>query len=413
MRIVDVESRQVQDKVRLSAKATRDGKADPIDLHFEYPQEFYDWIRPGAEPFIPLLLIPCMSTGEDLASDVPVSDRLLRGTVEIQNAMCGMFPRQMRRVRFTAPSRPDSARAGPERAASFFSLGVDSFYTARKTHHGFPSAAPPVEHLIYMRGLEFPLGQEPPDQSFQTIRSVAQAYGLNLIAGSTNARDHFNLPWGTHYLGAVLGGIALSLSGGLSHVLIPSCWAIREQLPWGSHPAMDGWWSCEGVQIIHDGCESTRAEKTQRVIAADAAALSNLRVCLKSRDTARNCGRCGKCIRTMICLEILGKLEHTDAFPRRFPDDLPELIRMRTELDYSYGRDNLDLAARLGVDNQRVRLLESAARRYASDVARDRYLANAPLLTRYIEMTALGRIYRLLRSMGVIPPGVARRITSW
>jgi hypothetical protein len=410
MRIVSVESKEVDDHVRLSALVIREPTGRPIELFIDIPSNLQGLVRADAEPFVPVLLIPCMLEGRDLTCDLPLSNRMLKGAAEVQNALIGMFGLEMSRVRILAESREDRRVLNPPASASFFSLGVDSYYSVLKARPGPDSFIPPVTALIYFNGLEFPLGQERPDQSLSALRLTADALRMNLVVGRTNFRDHFDLPWGRFYHGAVLCSIALSLAGSFNHVLIPASYALREMVPWGSHPCMDPWWSCNGVDIHHDGVESTRSEKTERLIAHHPIVLSNLRVCLNPRDTASNCGRCGKCLRTMICLEILGALDRCDSFPHRFPDDLEDLLEIRSNLDLCYGQDNLILAGRLGFENPRTKILRYAVRRYLAKQARDQYLANASLVTRYVEMSALGRLYRLFIKLGLIPARMARRI---
>jgi hypothetical protein len=66
----------------------------------------------------------------------------------------------------------------------------------------------------------------------------------------------------------------------------------------------------------------TRFAKTKLVAEWDTA-LQNLRVCnkipyrTKTEQGTLNCGRCEKCIRTMVALAALGALDRTRAFPER------------------------------------------------------------------------------------------------
>jgi hypothetical protein len=45
-------------------------------------------------------------------------------------------------------------------------------------------------------------------------------------------------------------------------------------------------------------------------------ALQALRVCFEAQSD-ENCGRCGKCQRTMLVLDLCGALERCETFPRR------------------------------------------------------------------------------------------------
>ncbi len=61
----------------------------------------------------------------------------------------------------------------------------------------------------------------------------------------------------------------------------------------------------ECVEIIHDGAEARRVEKVRKIAECESA-LANLRVCFDDMNV--NCGKCPKCLRTMISLKLLGVL---------------------------------------------------------------------------------------------------------
>jgi hypothetical protein len=71
-----------------------------------------------------------------------------------------------------------------------------------------------------------------------------------------------------------------------------------------------------GAAVIHLGNDATRIEKI-RVIGSDSLSQSHLDVCVGyiyqgRNDGSRpaNCGRCSKCVRTILTLEILGRLDN-------------------------------------------------------------------------------------------------------
>jgi hypothetical protein len=63
--------------------------------------------------------------------------------------------------------------------------------------------------------------------------------------------------------------------------------------------------STPGLRIYSEGATLTRLEKTREVVKY-APSYRYLNVCIRS---AENCGRCDKCIRTLLALDLLGKLE--------------------------------------------------------------------------------------------------------
>ena len=89
--------------------------------------------------------------------------------------------------------------------------------------------------------------------------------------------------------------------------------------PWGTHPILDPGFSSRNLTIRHEGISTSRLAKT-RLIADWEPALTHLRVCNRYRKYTSmqlNCGKCEKCLRTMLELLAAGALEKTDAFPRK------------------------------------------------------------------------------------------------
>lgn len=67
--------------------------------------------------------------------------------------------------------------------------------------------------------------------------------------------------------------------------------------------------STENFELVIDGCQYTRAEKTER-IADWEIAQKYLNVCLQPINDGHNCSCCEKCMWTLIPLEAMGKLDN-------------------------------------------------------------------------------------------------------
>ena len=117
--------------------------------------------------------------------------------------------------------------------------------------------------------------------------------------------------------GGCLAAVGLFLRGAFHQIYIPSTHSAAEQIPWGSNLALDGHWSTESTAFVHDGTEATRLEKVIWQIARSPLALGHLRVCFENEPGAYNCGRCDKCLRTMMNLYVAGVLEQSGTFPHR------------------------------------------------------------------------------------------------
>ena len=122
----------------------------------------------------------------------------------------------------------------------------------------------------------------------RTARAVATTMGKELIEIETNLRVLTEM-FGTTMIarGPALAVLGLLLQSQLERIVVPGTQSYRDLAPGGSHPLLDPLWSTEALEVVHDGCEATRAEKVA-MIAGSSTALQHLRVCNKQHAT-QNC----------------------------------------------------------------------------------------------------------------------------
>jgi len=352
MVIQSIEKIKKGDKAILRAQINSQAFTNPQSVFFSYPGRFLDFLPETADPFFPAMLIPSMLSGEDLEIIPPISSRLLENQQTIQDILSTWHPLDFKKINLIAQNVSGKSPEKKNRNATFFSLGVDSMYTMLK-HLPVNKPAPGrgLSSLIYMKGLELPLSVYSKGQDQEVInasKKVADHYNLELIVGETNLRDVFPLDWEDHYFGPGLAATALSLSKGFKNVYIPSSHSYAFFFHDPSSPLLDHLWSNEHTHIFHDGAEKERAQKIADLIANDSYALNNLRVCVDNEGGIQNCGNCAKCIRTMITLEIIGRLKSAASFPDELPEDYFRRLNTFIPDSLEFTRENLKLARKYG-----------------------------------------------------------------
>lgn len=274
-----------------------------------------------ASPFAAALLLPSMKQGTDLIIEGSISGQLHQGMrvimAEVLRWDIGLQPINIEPTALVAdPQRP-------QRSGSFFSGGVDSFYTYLK-HKADPVAANRVDAFILVNGFDIDRHNiHLWDRALENVKAVARSDGVELVVVRSNIQDLVEpvLLWDYSH-GGCLAAVGLFLRGAFHQIYIPSTHSVSEQIPWGSNLALDGHWSTESTAFIHDGAEATRLEKVISQIAKSPLALEYLRVCFANEKGAYNCGRCDKCLRTMTNLFVAGVLDKSGTFPRRIDPDL-------------------------------------------------------------------------------------------
>ncbi|MER5264053.1 hypothetical protein ABTZ99_18475 [Actinosynnema sp. NPDC002837] len=348
MIVDDVARDRTPDGWRLSAAVDSALTPDGERLHFTVHGAEPEWLPPVGDAFLAALMMPAMALKEDVRVHAPVSRRLFRSASTITDIYTAWWP-HLHPVDLRAPVATHGAG---DAVGLFFTAGVDSFYSLLKDVAR--SAAPdwePVTHLLFAN-FERKTGAWH-ERLLARLRHVAARTGKQLLVIDTNVRSLCEpTAFWPEYHGAALASVALSLQGLLGRCLIASSDQYRHLPPLGSHPLLDHLFSTEGLEIVHDGAEATRAEKVIRLAGEGDLALDNLCVCWKS-EPGHNCGHCQKCVGTMVALELAGAsgrcatlptaldLELVGAVP--MPDE-PGRVTMRSLVRDAENRGRQDIA---------------------------------------------------------------------
>ncbi|HME99808.1 MAG TPA: hypothetical protein VKK06_07995 [Terriglobia bacterium] len=388
MKLSEVRLETSNNGVRLSGRVEGLG-AEP---YFEFPLEFQNLVTDTADPFVPALVVPALERGEPLEIVPPVSPQLAARIPRIVDTLTSLFPK-FRRAPVVVHERQGTPSQTGTMVATLFSSGVDSFYTLLKGLK--PDADPGLRptHLLFIQGHEQRLGETSgADGTVSAIREVARETGTGVISGFTNLRALFGLNYEVYYQGALLAASALALSRGVKRLIVSSTFTYSQLRPWGSHPLLDELWSTETMEIVHDGAEARRVDKIARIVSRHPLALKHLRVCLYNQESPRNCGHCKKCARTMMALELIGKLRDTNMFPLVSRQELARGLRK----DDPHFLDELyDFARELG-NTEGVAFLESVMKSQKRRRAARSLLESTPLLDTV--MPTVDQLRRRVRS---------------
>jgi len=288
--------------------------------------------RQDASPFVISALLPAMLLGEDIdvADDLTVSRKLAESIGEIQTIINCWNP-VFKQVRINARTSDGSAietrgnSGGGEDPgnAAFFSAGVDSLYTAIRHDEE-------LDALILINGFDFNMSAEDWRRAIDRSQALATSLGKCLVLVETNLKEFtawFNLARYANF-GASLASIATLLD--FRQVFISGHGTYEEIRPSGVHPLIDPLWSTESCSIIHTGLEADRTGKL-RLIRQYPELLSKLWVCWK--DPGINCGRCSKCVRSYVALQLCG----IDDFEFEQPVCLSQVRELSIENDEMSG----------------------------------------------------------------------------
>lgn len=319
---------QSQDGRRIAARIDwEDSARTPQSLYFALEPPHRLPPEPGGSAFLVAAVLAAWNRGER--------------RVRVEGPLCPMLRDQIRApLRTLAAWYPElgpppvvEARARDDRpprgegAVSLLSCGVDSLATLRSNRLTFGRGHPLsvraclLVDMVDERTPDAPV-PNPDAGKIDAARRVCADAGAEAMMMRTNLWSLDGDGWffAKSAFGAMYASTALCLAGAFCHAFIAaSLDAEHPFVPAGSSPLLDPYYSTGRMQVHHHGTHMSRLERT-RLIAEWPVALDNLRVCVHDVRGTGNCGTCEKCIRTMLMLVALGRLEECAAFPVRDVD---------------------------------------------------------------------------------------------
>ena len=281
---------------------------------------------PSSETAVALCLYPCMKTGSDLEVNGTIDPQVLRNIPRIQD-FYHCWDASFQHITLRNVQALPSSGNKPPRVALFFSGGIDCWYSLLKSQAE-------ITDLVYVWGLDIPLdNQALHEKALASIRQVADAFGKHLIVLRTNLREFTEtyVPYNKMY-GTILAGLSHLLAAEVGKVYIAGGEWYTTLIASGSQVMIDESWSTETLEIIYDGLELSRLGKAS-VVGQNDLAMHTLRVCWANPDNDYNCGRCEKCLRTMVNLQIAGALERCTTFA------VPLSLKRVSRLTFFYQND--------------------------------------------------------------------------
>ncbi|HVF40397.1 MAG TPA: hypothetical protein VM939_10885 [Gemmatimonadaceae bacterium] len=388
---------------RLRTEATNEGRrvaADVIWENFdqaagtlvvETTEPFASKLEPSADAFLVGLLPSAQWHGEKrIRIEGSISPRLRDGLSAVTELFSIVHGCKAIRIEAGGGFIPTVELAAP-RAACFMSGGIDALSLLRANRLDYPEGHPAsIRDCVFLFGLNT-YDFDSSGHNEQRL-DVSRAYrsrlelfsdgvGATLVPMHTNIRSFYRDWQCWMHVGYGAGTIfsALCLPGRISRVEIGSAGLGIMIPPEGSHPWIDPDYSTETITVHHAQTVLNRLEKT-RIVADWTEGMSVLRSCYYRsipRNGLINCGECEKCIRTMLALAALGKLNEAPTFPTRdVTAAMVDSLNMESNNDRMYllqCREPLKSSGRVDL----VAAIDRKISRYRREVRKQRLLARA------------------------------------
>ena len=304
-------------------------------------------VRPAHDRLDPLAG-PAMLAGLMLGRDVHLAGPVSRVLVEALNTrLQDVLSLWLERERIIV-SADDLVEIEPAEGgwrACTFSGGVDSMH-AMLRHRGEIDAAVVVAGYDYELKYSDRFEQVLPD-----ILAAVELFDVPALLLKTNIRDVLDpvVSWEMSF-GSAMAMTAHALAGRVRSFYWPSSTSYDSPGQYGSHPLLDDYWSTPAMAIVPTGSDRRRVQKVEDVATCEnhERVLGRLRVCWQPAAGGLNCGRCEKCLRTMVALASFGRLGECRFDEPLTAEKLESLKLWTTSLRFMW-QQNLDNLRRLQI----------------------------------------------------------------
>jgi hypothetical protein len=317
--------------VRVAFTVKNDQKNTVEEYFYELSSEYVPYLTDLSDPFLLAVLMKAMKDKTDIYVRGKVSKTLLRNLHEYQCAWSVWLPELFSSVKIEAEHEVEleSMESQPQKYIVAFSGGVDASFTLwdnlknEQNRYFYP-----VGTAIFIHGFDIELSEKQGFvEAYNKAKQITDDVGMPLISVATNTQFQ---PW-NYVCGAVLAGCLHLFTKGFKGALISSTYPyeILGRGLAGTNPVTDQFLARDGFSIIHYGATHNRVAKINK-LNQWGVIRHHLRVCWQT-NTAENCGKCEKCVRTILGFRLNGY-----PLPECFPQEISDSQIRRLWLK-SYG----------------------------------------------------------------------------
>lgn len=347
------------------------GFTDVKQFWFSVDDEYGDWLTDDVyDAFLVAMLYPAMCYGEDIEICGHVSKRIFHNVMHYVQGLVKAYAPSFHETTIKVQGFSNATKSEHLHVGTGFSGGVDSFSTLVDNFFNTDDPDYKIDTLFFFHvgqygNVKKPASWKRANNRFHITRGFAKEIGANAVMMNTNMFDFYQPEW--EYDAGVLCRVVsvLAFQKSLKRYYISNAITYGELAKWNltnhhgsmaemSDPIIMPLLSPEGLDILCDGAQYTRTEKTAN-IANLPLAQKYLNVCVNSQDEhveATNCSRCPKCLRTMMALESAGMLDKFSSVfnmeewrKRQFRYKCEQVFRYKKD---SFAQDNVDFARKQG-----------------------------------------------------------------
>ena len=304
-------------------------------------KEYESWLCIDRyDGFLLALLYPAMAYGENIEVDGIVSKRLLRNIMRHVQEILVAYNHRLNKVKIEVKGTSSEVIKTAKHIGTGFTGGVDSFSTIYENYVLENDAEYKIDTLVFLNvGSHGHFWQDEAYQKtmfqnrYEFLKSYPNVINLPFIQVNSNIHSYYS-EWNfsrfhilatlsailtvqqkikKYYFASAVGGYDVWIDKAKEY-RDTSANSYNTDIAVFTEAYLLPLLSTETIELVSDGLQYTRVEKT---IGITDYPLSKqfLNVCLESEPQKKNCGQCYKCLRVLMTLQVVDKLdEYAEVF---------------------------------------------------------------------------------------------------
>lgn len=368
MRISNIRIEKEKDIVKLVVDVSC-GFSTSSQMWFSISSVYQSWLTDDVyDAFLVAAIWPCMCYGEDIEIVGNVSKKLYKNLTTYVCPLIKNLRPNYSSINVSVQSFKDAHKSNLGIVGTGFSGGIDSFSTLidkfeNETDLDYKINTLFFFHLGQYGNINDPNTKNNVKNHYDVSNAYAKEVNLPYIFVDSNMFEFYKPQW--EYDAGPLCRISAILAfqrvliryyvSGSYHYMQLCDFKNFYHLDDVADPFIYLMLSPNNLDIVLDGAQYYRSEKTEKVIAY-LPARKHLNVCVNNNINIlkeKNCSVCHKCNRTLIIAEAIGKLsEFSNVFDIKKYKDQAYISKCHTVIDYHsnpFSKDGIDYAKSHGV----------------------------------------------------------------
>lgn len=283
------------------------------EAFIQVDNNFKELISSRSDAALVSMLLPAMSTNEDILVKGVISKQLFENLESLQDLIIKVIP-SCNKININAENIEEEHTKDHHIVLTGFSAGMDSFVTLDEYYLN-PKHKLKITHMLFNNLI---YKDKVADDKLNHIKKLTDSLNIPIIKTRTNIHLFYNKDIGFEQTHSIRNAVIPHLLSNKGITFLYSSSFPKKDFeikPWPDiaivNTVLLPLLSTNNVKILEVGAEYTRVQKT-KLVSSNVYSYDYLDICVRKKHLKKdfhNCSTCYKCMRALVTFEKLGVLE--------------------------------------------------------------------------------------------------------